>query len=173
MKPIIPFILFLATTCWAGDRSDITRKVSEADRDKDGQIDLRIETVYRGKSKVMQTISRRNQQGVMAVSTRAYVAHGVLVMAESDDDGDGVLETVGIFDANRKLTEMFRRRPDGGVEPVSTQELDSVHRQKAVADRTLRDVLAKPEMTSQEVRHLLEKNRQEIEAIKKEKKDGD
>src|SRR6185369_1138956 len=87
MKTFIAFLLLTAFACCAQDTSGITNKVTDIDRDKDGKIDVRIETVYRGKIKVMMIMSRRNQQDTMVVTSRSYLADGKLVMVESDEDG--------------------------------------------------------------------------------------
>jgi hypothetical protein len=173
MKTLVAFLLLVAFGCCGQDMSDITNKVEEIDRNKDGNIDLRIETVYRAKTKVMMIKSRRNQLGVMTVTTRSYLADGKLVMVESDENEDGTLESVAIFEPGTDKFEMFSRRPDGTVKPVSTQRLDSIRRQTAVADASLRELFSGPEKTEKEIGDLLEKNRQKIEAIKKETKDGD
>ena len=174
MKTLTAFLLLVVFGCCGQDTSGITNKVTEIDRDKDGKIDVRIETAYRGKAKVMMTMSRRTQQGVMAVQSRSYLADGKLVMVESDEDGDGTLESITVFKPDTDDFEMFIRQSDGAVKPVSTQKLDSIRRQNAVADESLRKALANPNMTSEELGDLLEKNRQKIEAIKNEdKKDGD
>ena len=173
MKTLVAFLLLVAFGCWAQETSGITNKVTEIDRDKDGKIDVRIETFYRGKTKVMMIISRRNQQGAMAVISRSYLADGKLVMVESNEDGDGTFESITVFRSDADSFEMFTRQPDGTVKPVSTQKLDSIKRQKAVADASMRELFAGPEKTDKEIGDLLEKNRQKIEAIKKEKKDGD
>ena len=150
---------------------DITTIIFERAAEE-GRPDVRIETIYRGKTKVMMIMSRRNQKGVLAIITRSYLAGGKLVMTESDEDGDGVFESVAVFNPDTEDFEKFTRQPDGSVKPVSTQSLDATKRMKAVADESLRALLQKPDMTEQEVEDLLEKNRQKIEAIKKEKKDG-
>jgi len=168
MKTLIAFLLLLALTSYADNSSGITNKMTEIDRDKDGKIDVRIETVYRGKTKVMMILSRRNPQGVMAV-TRSYLADGKLVMAESDEDGDGSFESITVFRPDTDSFEMFTRQADGTVKPVSTQKLDSIKRQKALADESLGKLLDNPDMTSKEIGDLLERNRHTIEAIKKEK----
>jgi hypothetical protein len=74
MKTLGVLLLLTAFACCAQDTSGITNKVTEIDRDKDGKTDVRIETVYRGKTKVMMIISRRNQQGAMSVISRSYPA---------------------------------------------------------------------------------------------------
>jgi hypothetical protein len=175
MKILIAFLMLVAFGCCAQDASGITNKVTEIDRDKDGKSDVRIETFYRGKTKVMMIMSRRNQRGVMAVTTRSYLADGKLVTVESDEDGDGALESITAFRPDTDSFEMFTRQPDGTVKPVSTQRLDSIRKQRAVADVSMRELFDGPEKTEKEVGDLLDKNRQKIEAIKikKEKKDGD
>ena len=118
-------------------------------------------------------MSRRNQQGTMAVTSRSYLADGKLVMVESDEDDDGTLESIIVFKPDTDSFEMFTRQPDGTVKPVNTQKLDSTRRQKAVAEASMRELFEGSEKTDKEIGDLLEKNRQKIEAIKKEKKDGD
>lgn len=150
---------------------DITTKVLERTAEE-GKPDLHIETVYRGKTKVMMIMSRRNQNGVLAVTSRCYLAGGKLVMVESDEDGDGVFESLTVFNPDTEDFEKFIRQPDGSVKPMSTQSIDATKRMKAVADESLRTLLQNPDMTNREVEDLLEKNRQKIEAIKKKKPDG-
>ena len=174
MKSLAVFFLLVTFGCCGQGPAGITSKVTEIDRDKDGKIDVRIETMYRGKTKVMMTMSQRNQQGMMAVSSRSYLADGKLVLVESDEDGDGTLESMTIFKPDTKSFEMFTRLPGGTVRPVNTKKLDSINRQKAVVDESLNELFEGPEKTSKELGDLLEKNRQKIEAInKEEKKDGE
>lgn len=174
MKTFVAFVLLAGFTCFGQDASGITNRVTEIDRDKDGRVDVRIETAYRGKTKVMMTMSHRTQQGVMAVQSRSYYADGKLVMVESDEDGDGTLESITTFRPGTDEFEMFTRHDDGTVRPVSTQRLDSIKRQKAVADASVRELFDNPDMSAGEVGELLERNRQKIEAIKNEqKRDGD
>jgi hypothetical protein len=99
---------------------DITTKISER-TGKDGKPDLHIEMVYRGKIKVLRIVSRLNKQGTLAVVSRSYLVDGKLEMVESDDDGDGTLESITVFNPDTDNFEMFTRQPDGSVKPVSTQ----------------------------------------------------
>ena len=170
MKTLVVFLLLIAFGCCGQDTPGITNKVTEIDRDKDGKTDVRIETLYRGKTKVMMITSRRNQQDVMTVQTRGYLADGKMVMVESDEDGDGTLESVTVFKPDTDSFEMFIRQPDGVVKPVSTQRLDSFRRQSAIANESLRELFDGPEKSAKEIGDFLEKNRQKIEAIKNEKK---
>jgi len=174
MKTIITIVLLAGFSCFARDVPGITNKVTEIDRDKDGKIDRRIVDTYRDGTQVMRTDSRLNQQGVMTVHSRAYCANGVLLMVEVDDDGDGTLEGITIFEPNSRDFEMFTRQADGSVKPISSPKLDSIKRQKAVADATMQKLFEGPEMTDQELSDLLEQHHRRIEAIKQEdQKAGD
>src|SRR5690242_7075000 len=98
MKTLIVLILFCAA-CYGSDISttnvvgDITTVISER-QDTSGKQEVRIETVYRGKVKILQVISRPNKQGKLTVVSRSYFAGNDLLMAETDHDGDGIFEHV-------------------------------------------------------------------------------
>jgi len=165
--------LYGADTTTTNIVGDITTKVSQRSG-KDGKPDVRIETLYRGKTKVMTVTSRRNEQGVMAVTARGFLADGELVMAESDEDGDGTLESVAVFNPDTGNFEMFTRQSDGTVQALPSQKLESLKRQKATVDASLKELVDRPDMTTKEMGDLLENNRQKLEAIKREeKRDGD
>src|SRR5689334_1289560 len=126
MKTLAILILFCSSLYGADITTtnvvgDITTKISERS-DEDGKPNLRIETVYRGKTKVLQILSRRNKQGTLAIVSRSYLVDGKLHMVESDEDGDGVFESIAVFDPVSDSFEMFTRQPDGTVKPVSTQK---------------------------------------------------
>ena len=178
MKTFAILILF-CTSLYGADITttnvvgDITTKISER-LGKDGKPDLRIETVYRGKTMVLRTMTRCKEPGAPPVVSRGYCVDGKLHLIESDEDGDGFFESVAVFDPVTDNFEKFTRLPDGTVQPVSTRSLDAIKRQKAVADDSMKKLLAYPDMTSEELQGLLETNRQKIDALKKAgKKDGD
>jgi len=175
MKTLAILILFCTSsygadiTITTNNTSDITTKTSER-RDRDGKPDLRVETVYRGKTKVLRVMSHRNSQGVMAV-TRMYLVGGKCAMAETDEDGDGTFESVTVFDPGTDDFEIFRRQPDGSVKPASTQTVEATKKQKAVVDESMNKLLQRPNMSDKELSDLLQENRQKISDIEKEKKD--
>ncbi len=107
---------------------------------KNGRSDTRIETVYRGKNKVLVTMSHRNAKGATAV-TRGYLVGGKMVMAESDEEGDGWFESVTVWNPGTGDFEMFTRKADGSLKPVSTAILEATKKQKAAADESLRRLL--------------------------------
>ena len=145
MKTLAILILFstslygadIATTNVVGD---ITTKISERSG-QDGKADLRVETIYRGKSKVLQILSRRNKQGALTVVSRSYLVDGKLHMVESDDDGDSFFESVAVFDPVTDNFEMFTRQADGSVKPVSTEAIKEIKKKKVAVDESLGKLL--------------------------------
>ncbi len=176
MRTLAILFLFCAsvygadTTTTTNIVGDITTTVSERSG-KDGKPAMRIETVYRGKTEILQTLSRPSKQGTLAIVSRSYLIGGNLVMVESDENRDGVFESVAIFDPSTDDFEVFTRQPDGSVKPVGTQTLEATKKQKAVVDESMRKLLQKPDMTDKEIGDLLQQNRQKIEDLEKEKKD--
>ena len=63
---------------------------------------------------------------------RAYYVEGRLVVTESDEDGDGAVETMTVWPDGWHTFEVFRRGADGSVEPVQSGELQ-VFRDKIVS----------------------------------------
>jgi hypothetical protein len=92
-------------------------------------------------------------------------------MAESDENGDGIFESVTVFDPATDDFEMFIRQPDGSVEPISTQTLEATKKQFAVADESVKRLFQKPIMSDRELSNLVEESQQKIESLEKEKKD--
>jgi hypothetical protein len=127
---IILIGFFVTASCFADDASDITNKVL-IKKDKDGNPVLRMETIYRGKAKIMMIASRPNKDGVMVVTSRSYLVGGDLVATESDENHDGTLNTIAVYHPGTSDMEVFTRRSDGSVKPVGTQTLDTYKKQNA------------------------------------------
>jgi hypothetical protein len=125
--------LFVTVSCFADDASDITNKVF-IKKDKDGNPVLRMETIYRGKAKIMMITSRPNKEGVMVVTSRSYLVGGDLVVTEADEKHDGTLQTIAVYHPGTNDMEIFTRQPDGSVKPVNTQILDAYKKQNAAMD---------------------------------------
>ncbi|HVU07814.1 MAG TPA: hypothetical protein VHG89_04640 [Verrucomicrobiae bacterium] len=140
MKSLIILILSFTLSVFAEDASDITTKVFEK-HDKDGKVNLRMETVYRGKTKILMVVSRLNKQGQLVVTSRSYLVGGNLVMTESDENRDGFFETVAVYDSRTDDMEEFIRQPDGSVKPVSTQTLQTYKKQNEAMTKFWRDTL--------------------------------
>lgn len=104
---------------------EFTTKVFERDSDNDGRSDFRMETFYRGESKVMMITSRPDADGVMAVESRGYLVAGNLVLTEADEDGGGIFETIMATDPETNDIEMFVRKADGSVRPASSRLVEA------------------------------------------------
>jgi hypothetical protein len=176
MRTLAILFLFCAssygadTTTTTNIVGDITTTISQRPG-KDGKPSMRIETVYRGKTKVLQILSRRNTQDAMVVHSRSYFASGKLVMTESDKNGSGSFESVAVFDPGTDDFEMCTRQPDGSVKPVSTQILEATKKQMAVVNESMRKLIEKKDVTDQEISDSLRQTRQKVQDLEKEKKD--
>ncbi len=131
MKTLTPFLLLVAVVCGAQDTNDITRKIFERDRDKDGKPDVRMESVFRGGKRVMVAWSSPNTQGVWSLTSRAYYAAGDMVAIESDEDRDGFFERLVVYRSGTEDMEVFTRQRDGSVQPVDAQTLRAFKKQNA------------------------------------------
>jgi hypothetical protein len=168
---IFAAILLLATaTCHAADTSSLTTKIHESDTDKDGQLDIRTEMIYRGEARVMMTMSRRNPKGQMQVTSRIFMTDGQIRMGESDEDGDGFLELLCIYATGTGGLELFTRKPDGSVAPVPPEVL-AIHKKfHAMQDdvgQVMRNVI-EGKTTAEEAAAEVLKVREKGEALKQE-----
>ena len=176
MKTLLFLILFcnasyaadITTTNVAGD---ITTVVSER-QDENGKPRWHLETLYRGREKILQVESHLNKEGRMALAWRSYFVGGNLVMSEGDDDGDGSLEHIAIHQPGTRDFELFVRQPDGSVRPESTKKIELLKKEEAVADESLRKLIQKPEVSDQDVAGALKENREKIQGLQKQSQDG-
>lgn len=158
----------IATTTTNGD---LTTKIVHRAA-VDGKPELRIEKVYRGKTKIFQKLSRSNQQGKLAVLYRSYFVDGDLVMTETDEDENGVFTHIAFHRPGTTDVEMFRRQPDGSVRPVSMQQIESNKKQTAVMNAFMQMQNEKKDVTDQAIDESI--NRAFIDALfqtQNEKKD--
>ena len=116
MKRIIIAALasWLALTSSAA--AEITTRVSEADRSGDGQIYVRMKTTYRAGERILGEMLRDGK------NTRIFYADNKALMAEEDTTGDGVFDTMWLFEENLPVSA-FRRDRDGNLTPFSSEEL--------------------------------------------------
>ena len=111
---------------------DITTTISELWA-TDGKPWNRTETVYRGKTKVLEILSHRDKQGILVVFCRHYFVNGVPQMEEDDFNGDGFF-TISLLNTNHYDFEMFVRQPDGSVKPMPTKALETLKKTISDAD---------------------------------------
>jgi hypothetical protein len=171
MKLLIIILLFVATGCHAEETNGITSKVFERDSDKDGKPDLRVETVYRDGTKAMLIWSKPDAQGVLKVTSRSYFAGGDMVTTESDEDRDGVFETLAVYRVGTTDMEVFTRHRDGSVTPVSRQTLAAYKKQHAALDEFWEKAFDTNTSTDKAM-ELMEETRRKIQAAEKEKSDA-
>jgi hypothetical protein len=171
MKVLAIILLFVATGCHAQDTNGITSKVFERDSDKDGKPDLRVETVYRDGTKVMLVWSKPDAQGVLKVTSRSYFAGGDMVATESDEDRDGLFETVAVYRAGTTDIEVFTRQLDGAVTPVSGRKLAAYKKQNAAIVDFFDQAFDKDTDTDKGM-ELMEQAQRKIQAAAKETVDG-
>ena len=131
MKLLAILALLVAVGCRAQDTNAVTSKVVQPDSDNDGKPDFHVETTYRGAQKIMIVWSDPNAQGVMKVTSRSYFAGGDMVTTESDEDRDGVFETLAVYRPDTGDMEVFTRQRNGSVTPVSAQILAAYNKQNA------------------------------------------
>lgn len=122
MRLAILSVLF-AVASVAQDPVEVTRKSLERDQNKDGKPDVRIESVFRGKERVLVIWSKSDKSGVWTVTARAFYAGGAMVAGESDENGDGFFETLTTYRDGTEDMEVFARQRDGSVQPVSSEKL--------------------------------------------------
>jgi len=151
---------------------DITTKISER-QGKDGKPDLRVESFYRGKAKILQVVSRRNNQDKMVVWSRTYSAGGKSIATESDEDGDGMFESLMLFSPDTDGLEIFKRHAKGTVEPESTAEIELVKKTTALAMEPLAKGIQNPDMSDEDISKSLEEARKKIQQLHQQQKDGE
>jgi hypothetical protein len=177
MKAIAVLILFCAplygaditTTNTVGD---ITTKVSERTT-KDGKPEVRVQTVYRGKARILQTLSRPDKQGRLTIVSCSYLVGGDLVMIESDEDGDGMFERISLYRPGTDDFEMLTRQTDGSIKPVSTEKLAAYKQQKTATDKIMAESFQKmteTNMSDEELGKLLEETKEKVQGVLKEKR---
>lgn len=164
-------LLSTAAFCHAQQTNGVRSKIYEPDADKDGKADFRVETISRDGTKVMVIWSRPNVQGVLKVTSRSYLAGGELVMTESDEDKDGVLETVAIFRPGTSDLEVFIRKDDGAIEPADEKLLDLIKRQVGAVSNVVEKTLGQGADADSAMK-LFRETRKELQALEAEKADA-
>lgn len=152
--------------CGAADAPEISTKVFERDRDNDGQPDLRVETISRGTNAVLRV--RSSRKGNRTAVSRSVMVGGELVMIETDDDGDGLFETLAAFLPGRQEMEVFSRSVDGSIKPTSAVTLEAYKKQNAAVvefwDKTLGSG-----MSDEKLPELIQETQEKIRNAEREK----
>ena len=170
MRTFVIILLFVAIGCYAGDISEVTSKVFEK-KGKDGKVSFRMETTYRGKTKMMVEIFRPNAKGVLVISERSYLAGGDLVMTEADEYKSGKFDTIVVYHPGTDDIEVFTRLADGAVKPVSTQTLQAYKKQNAAISDFLSSIWTKTNRSDEEISERIQATQKKIQDAEKQKID--
>ena len=92
----------------------IRTEEEEFDRPEHGTF--RVKKFFRGDMLVMTTMSSNK------LRTRSLHFRNEDRYIESDEDLDGFYESIAVYGDSMHDFEMFRRTPDGSVEPISSDE---------------------------------------------------
>ena len=150
-------------------------------RDKDGQVYAAIDTVYRGKERILDTVRYTRAHGAYAAGGgwRIYRVGGQPAMLEDEKTANGKV-TVRLYGKSDDLEifEVFERGTNGSVEAVSSEELAKLKVQAAAesaAAQAIVDRIQKTVETNTTVDAAMEDLRRQAEELKrssKEKPDG-
>jgi len=100
------------------ERNDIRAEKYEIDKNEDGVLDAVIHVIYRSNSKIMFSMKQGQSE------TRIFYYDNMERFSETDSDGDGIFEVVRVYGEDNEFDE-FHRYPDGSIEPIDTNELNS------------------------------------------------
>jgi len=151
--------------------NDITTKVSELDRDKDGKPDSQTEQFFRDGKRVMVVLSKRNAQGVWVVGSRSYHVGGKTVLIEGDDDGDGLFETLIAYSSDSDDFEVFTREANGSVRPASTRVLEAHKKQSAAFAEFFQVMRASTNLDDQTIEERIRRTQKKVQDAAKEMTD--
>ena len=94
-----------------------------------------LERTYRGDDLVLTHFSN----GVNNAQARTFHFAGREAFGESDEDGDGFFETLTVFGKTMSEFDMFTRKPDGSIAPVSTADLtDQLQKVQEATERFMK-----------------------------------
>jgi hypothetical protein len=164
MKTVLTFVLFCALSVCA---QDTTSKVNER-RNPDGTLRWRIETTLRGKTPILRV--HQNFKSGKTTTTRSYMVGGEMVMMESDEDGDGLFETIIVYRPSKSDMEVFTRERDGSVHPVNAHKLAAYKKQQAALSE-LWDKAFDKDVDAEKFIERVQETKRKIEDAEKEKKD--
>ena len=160
------FSLLMVFGCGAADAPDISTKIFERDRDKDGRLELRVETISRGTNTILRILN--SSKGNRTAVSRSFIVGGELVMIESDDDGDGLFETLAIFLPGGQEMEVFSRGAGGSIKPVSAATLEA-HKKQHAAIAEFWDKSLDSGMSEEKLPELIQETQKKLRSAEREK----
>ena len=113
MKNIILLLVFFLTSLGHSQTNEIRVEVKEFNIGKNKEK-IKIEKIYRGKQLLVTSMVKNGKK------SRVFNFAKELNCAESDEDGDGFMETFIIYNNKSRQVEAFRRDKNGNVKVDSS-----------------------------------------------------
>lgn len=110
---MILLLIFFLTSLVQSQTNEIRSEVREFNIGKNKKEKIKIEKIYRGKQLLVTSMIKDGKK------SRIFNFNN-LNCSESDEDGDGFMETFIIFNDKTKQVEAFHRDKDGSIEVDST-----------------------------------------------------
>ena len=167
---IVGFLVLVTILAWrANDADGLNAKMTEADSDKDGRPDVRVEVISRDGAKQMMVTSRADESGAWKVTARSFYVGPHMAVIESDEDGDGFFEMVAVYREDPEDVNAFVRERDGSVRPSEANMVEALRKQNAV----LTEFWSKPERDPEKMEAAIMEAREKIKEIGEEVEKGD
>jgi|GEM_PF-3117062 len=107
------------TELFKGDK--LVRKQVDVIRTENKPVEVKYTRYYQdGKEVLFECWDSKSK-----ISTRHFKVNSQLVMVEIDRDGDGLFEWVVIYGEGERVSSVFRRAKDGGIEMLDGDALDA------------------------------------------------
>jgi len=128
----------LAIACIASDAPDATSTITTIGKDKDGDPLYKLQTFSRENKPVLRILKTTQNKLI----SRSYFVGGKLVMSETDEDGDGICETIALYRPGTDDVEIYTRQTDGSVKPVSDSAIELFKQKRNISLEAGRDLLS-------------------------------
>jgi hypothetical protein len=159
----------MVAVCQAAEADELSSKVAEVDRDKDGLPDVRMEVISRGEAKQIMVMSRVDESGAWKVTARSFYVGPHMAVTESDEDGDGFFEMVAVYREDPEDVNAFMRERDGSVRPAEMKMVEALRKQNAL----LTEFWSKPERDPEKMEAAVIETREKMKQIAEEAGKGD
>jgi hypothetical protein len=139
-----------------GGGISLTEVVAESDN---GEVRQRATTITRNGKRVMVTLwNKATKDRARETFARSYWHDGKLVLSEGDEDGNGILDLLILYDDVGMPIEAFDEKKDGTLFPLSKDRVEKIRKEYGFMLETMTPIVqgAKKGVTEQEGRRLIE-----------------